>query len=136
MNGDGGFFTDGTRYIVLGILLILFMGLIMVIPRREERHDTELVEVHVVGKEIVEIDEKAVYLIHTEDRYGVQAIYEIAESALNERFKIENVYKEIKKEKYYRFRVGEADHYGCYYPCICGAATLIDGFTEETSKAE
>lgn len=136
MNGDGGFFTDGTRYIMLGILLILFMGMIMVIPRREERHDTELVEAHVIGKEIVEIDEEAVYLIHTEDRYGKETTYEIAESAINERLKIENVYKEIKKGKYYRFRIGEAEHYECHYSCICGAATLIDGFTEETAKAE
>lgn len=56
MNRDGGFFTDGTRYIILGIFLVLFIGMMMIIPRREDNHDTRLVEVYIAGKEIVEID--------------------------------------------------------------------------------
>ena len=134
MNRDGGFFTDGTRYIILGIFLVLFIGMMMIIPRREDNHDTRLVEVYNAGKEIVEIDEKAVYLLHTEDSIGNEAIYEITQNTLNERLKVENVYKEIRKGKYYQFRIADAVDYGCYYPCVCGAATLIDGFSKETDE--
>lgn len=133
MNRENGFFTDGTRFIILGIFMIFFIGMLMIIPRREENHDTWLVEVHIVGKEIVEIDEEAVYLLYTEDNIGNESIYEMTQKTLNERLKVENAYKEIKKGKYYQFRVAAAEDYDCHYPCVCGAATLINGFSEETT---
>lgn len=136
MDRDGGFFTDGTRYIMLGIFLIFFIGMMMVIPRREDNHDTWLVEVYIVGKEIVEMDEEAVYLLYTEDSIGNEAVYEMTQKTLNERLKVENAYKEIKKGKYYRLRVAAAEDYGCHYPCVSGAATLIDGFPEETTQGK
>ena len=40
MNRNGGLFTDGTRYIIYGICFILFIGVMMMIPKDLKREET------------------------------------------------------------------------------------------------
>lgn len=132
---NGGFITDGTRYIILGIVFVLLLGGIMMMPKRKN-YETWVVEVCIVKKEVVENDGEALYLLHTEDSEGKEAVYQITQKALGEGLTAENAHKEIRRKKYYQLKVTEGEKYGCDYPCICGAATLIDGFTQETSAAQ
>lgn len=136
MNRDGGFFTDGTRYIILGILFILFIGLVMMIPKGKGKSEEWLVEAHVIKKETVKKDGEEIYLLHTEDRDGNENVYQITQDALKGQIEAEDALKEIRRGKYYRFKVVDGEEYGCDYPCVRGAATLIDGFSQETAAAE
>ena len=86
-------------------------------------------------KEVVEEDGETLYLLHTEDSIGNKATYQIVQGALNERMTAEDVHKQIRRGRYYRLKLTDGEQYGCDYPVICGAATLIDGFTEETEGA-
>ena len=125
MNRNGGLFTDGTRYIIYGICFILFIGVMMMIPKDLKREETWRVEAH----------GETLYLLHTEDSIGNKATYQIVQGALNERMTAEDVHKQIRRGRYYRLKLTDGEQYGCDYPVICGAATLIDGFTEETEGA-
>jgi hypothetical protein len=135
MGGRGGFFTDGTRYIISGICFILFIAVVMIIPKDLKRDETWRVEAHIVKKEVAQTDSGAVYLLHTEDSEGNEATYQIVQEALNERMTAEDVHKQIRRGRYYRLKLTDGEPYGCDYPVICGAATLIDGFTEESSTS-
>lgn len=136
MNRNGGFFTDGARYIIYGICFILFIGVLMMIPKDLKREETWRVEAHIIKKEVVEEDGETLYLLHTEDSIGNKATYQIVQGALNERMTAEDVHKQIRRGRYYRLKLTDGEQYGCDYPVICGAATLIDGFTEETEGAQ
>ncbi len=92
-----------------------------------------MVEVVIVEKEISEMDGKEIYLIHGEDRNGVQKTFQITNAALSERFEESKVFKEIKTGKYYKFKVADEETYESYYPSICGAVKLIKGFSPESS---
>jgi len=132
---DGGSISDGTRYIILGIVFILIIGAIMMMPKRRGNDETWIVEVRIVKKEVVETDGGPVYLLHTEDSAGKEAVYQITQEALGDGIEAENAHKEIRRKKYYQFRVANGEKYGCDYPCICGAAVLIDGFSQETEAS-
>lgn len=132
MNTEGGFIKSGMKYILLGVVLILVVAVLSVIPRREEIHnDTWMVEIKVVEKAVSQIDGEDVYVIRTEDRDGREAIYEINKKALNERLEVEGVYNEIKEGKYYKFKMADREEYDSHYPVICGAVSLIEGFSEQ-----
>ena len=83
-----------------------------------------------VQKALREMDGEQVYLLKTEDREGREALYEINQEALNERLKVEGVYGEFKSGKYYKFRVAGKERYDSHYPVVCGAVSLIEGFSE------
>lgn len=136
MNRGGEVFSDGTRYIVWGIVFVLLIGVAMMIPKEIKRDETWRVEAHIVKKEVVDTDEGPVYLLHAEDSIGNKATYQVVQGALNDRMKAEDVHKQIRRGRYYRLKLTDGAQFGCSYPVICGAATLIDGFTEETETAE
>lgn len=116
--------------IIIGILIFLAFQ-----PRKNNDHDMRYVEIQVQKKEITEIDDEAVYLIHTTDRYGNTETFQITNLSLPERFEEDQVYKEIKTGKYYKLRIAESQEYGSHYPSICGAVTLIDGFPPESTAS-
>ena len=121
------------KAIGLGIGAVVIAALLMWNPFRGfKRYDRRFVEVQVVGKEIMQIDGEDVYVLHCMKQDGQEEIFEIANEAIGERFEESIVYRQIKSKKYYNFRVAEAEEFDSHYPCICGAVTLIDGFTEET----
>lgn len=122
----------GIKYILLGVILILLVAVLSVMPRREDNHDTWLVEVKIIEKVITEMDGEQVYLMRTQDQNGSEAIYEINQKALNERLEVEGVYEEIKEEKVYQFRVAEKDKYNSHYPVVCGAVSRVEGFSQKT----
>lgn len=136
MNGNGEFLTDGTRYIVIGICFILVIGLLMMIPKDIKKDEFWRVEVHILKKEVLETDEGPVYLLHTEDCIGNKATYQVVQEALDSQMKAEDVHKVIRRGKYYMLKLEDGEQYGCSYPVICGAATLIDGFSEETGAEQ
>ncbi len=132
MNAEGGFIKSGMKYILGGVALIVIVAVLSVIPRRDApRDDTWMVEIQVVEKAVSQIDGKDVYVIRTEDRDGREAIYEINKKALNERLEVEGVYNEIKEGKYYKFKMADRSEYDSHYPVICGAVSLIEGFSEQ-----
>lgn len=125
------------KAIGLGIGAVVIAALLMWNPFPGfKRYDRRFVEVQVVSKEIMQIDGEDVYLLHCMKQDGQEEIFEIANEAIGERFEESIVYKQIKADKYYNFRVGEAEEFGSHYPCVCGAVTLIDGFTEQESEKE
>ena len=106
------------KAIGLGIGAVVIAALLMWNPFRGfKRYDRRFVEVQV---------------LHCMKQDGQEEIFEIANEAIGERFEESIVYRQIKSKKYYNFRVAEAEEFDSHYPCICGAVTLIDGFTEET----
>ena len=137
-----GFLTKGTKYILIGILAVILIGIGSMLPKinwklpKRRSHEITLVEAYVARKEITQIDGQDVYLLHTEDRDGNEIIYEISQEALGDRFDAKEVYMQIRKGKHYQFAVGNAEDYGCHYSYISGAATLIDGFTEKKTETE
>ena len=134
---NGGFITDGTRYIILGIVFVLLLGAVMMLPGRKKNYDTWMVEVRIIKKEVVEVDGEEIYLLHTEDSAGKEAIYQITQDALpGNDLDAENAHKEIRRRGYYRLKLTDGEKYGCDYPCVCGAATLIDGFSPEEAASE
>ncbi len=117
---------------IIGVAVLLCIFVFMLShPRRENEYDMRYVEILVTQKEITEMDDVAVYLIHTEDPDKNQEIFEITNAALGERFEESEVYKQIKPGKYYKLRIAEPEAYESHYPSICGAVTLIDGFTPD-----
>ncbi|MCI8517482.1 MAG: hypothetical protein HFG75_11565 [Hungatella sp.] len=130
MNTEGEAIIKGAKYIVLAAVIFVIAAALSFVPRRGENHDTWQVEVKVLEKVVVEIEEAEVYLLRTEDRDGNEALYEINKKALNERLSEEDVFQEIKEEKHYKFRVAEKETYGSHYPTVCGAVSLIDGFSQ------
>lgn len=115
---------------------MLLMGGVMMMPKRQEHYETRQEEAYIVSKEIKEVNGETAYLLHGEDSAGREVIYQVTQRALNDRMDVENVYKEIRRRKYYQFKVVDGEKYGCPYPCICGAAMLIEGFSEETAAAK
>lgn len=116
---------------IIGVAVILCILVFMIShPRQDNQYDMRYVEIQVTQKEITEINDEAVYLIHTESRDGTAETFEITNAALGEHFEESEVYKEIKTGKYYKLRIAEPEAYESYYPSICGAVTLINGFTE------
>ncbi len=133
------FLTKGTKYILMGILVVLLIGVISMLPKLpkpKQRTETQMVEVYLARKEIVQIDGEDVYLLHTEDRDGNEVTYEVSQNALGDRFDAKEVYMQIAKKKYYQLWVGKPEDYDCHYPYISGAATIIDGFSEKKTEAE
>lgn len=133
---EGIFLTKGTKYILMGILVVVLIGIVSMMPRPKPRIETTAIEAYVAHKEIVQIDGQDVYLLHTEDRDGNQVTYEVSQIALGDRFDAKEVYMQIRRGKHYQFVVGKAEDYGCHYPYISGAATLIDGFTQKKAGTE
>lgn len=129
MNGNRENQIDQWKYILIGIALVVFLLFLFLHPRAENSYDTEMVEVFIVEKEITTMDGKDVYLIYGEDQNGIQKIFQITNAALRDRFEEEEVFQEIKTEKYYKFKVADEETFGSNYPSICGAVKLIDGFT-------
>lgn len=130
MDRESEFIKGMMKYMLLGIALALIAAVLALVPRREEKRDNWMVEVQVIEKVISEMDGEQVYLIRTADKDGREAIYEINEKALNERLEVESVYQEIKEEKYYKFKMADRDEYDSHYPVVCGAVSLIEGFSE------
>ena len=130
MNREGEFVKGIVKYIALAAVLAVIVVVLSFVPRRDEKHDNWMVEVHVTEKFVTEIDGEQLYLIRSEDKDGIEAIYEINEKALNERLGVESVYNEIREGKYYKFKMADRDEYGSHYPVICGAVSLIEGFSE------
>ena len=120
------------KYAILAVVLMVIAGIMSTLPRREDNHDTWLVEVEVMEKVVAEMDGEQVYLIRTQNRNGEEAIYEINQQALNKTLNVEGVFEEIKEEKIYQFRVAEKNKYDSHYPVVCGAVSLVDGFSPET----
>ncbi len=130
MNRESEFIRGMMKYVVLAAALVVIVGVLAIIPRREDKRDNWMVEVRVIEKVISEMDGEQVYLIRTEDKDGREAIYEINEKALNERLEVDGVFQEIKEEKYYKFKMADRDEYDSHYPVVCGAVSLIEGFSE------
>ena len=137
---------DRKNYMVIDIwkyfLLVVIVGALLLLlylhPRQGTDYDREMVEAaeKLLGVWVVEISEmdgKEIYLIHGEDRNGVQKTFQITNAALSERFEESKVFKEIKTGKYYKFKVADEETYESYYPSICGAVKLIKGFSPESS---
>lgn len=93
-----------------------------------------MVEMLVTDKEVIEIDGEKIYLLQCEDRDGTKYTYEIADEAMKENFDEKVVFHQIRRGKHYQFKVGEAEEFGAHYPCVCGAARLIEGFSEEKEE--
>lgn len=136
MNKEHNLIASNIGNIVGMVIIICILAFMIFHPRKENQYDVRYVEIFVEEKEITEINDEAVYLIHTKDRNGNPETFEIANEALGERFEESHVYKEIKTGKYYKFRIADPETYKSYYPSICGAVTLIDGFPplEESEK--
>lgn len=130
MNRKGEFMKGIVKYIALAAVMAVIAVVLSFVPRRDEKHDNWMVEVQVTEKLVTEIDGEQLYLIRSEDKEGREAIYEINAKALNERLSVEGVYNEIKAEKYYKFKMADRDEYDSHYPVICGAVSLIEGFSE------
>lgn len=124
---------DSVRYFVLGVAIVILLAIILFNPIEIPSYDHWFVEIQVVEKEVKEINGDKVYLLHCEDSEGKQDIYEIAKEAIGERFEEPGVFREIKTGKYYKFQIGKAEEFGAYYPCVCGAVKLIEGFSETTA---
>ncbi|MCI8659197.1 MAG: hypothetical protein HFG54_02960 [Lachnospiraceae bacterium] len=136
MNWEHKIDMDMVRYIVLGIAVILILAILMFNPGwKITRYDRESIEVQVVEKEIRETDGQTLYLLYCQEEDGKESIFEINQDAIGERFNPADVYKQLRKEKYYKFRVAQKEEFDSQYPCICGAVKLIDGFSEP-AKAE
>lgn len=118
------------KYMVLAAALVVIAALLALVPRRDEKRDNWMVEVKVIEKAVSQMDGESVYLIRTEDKDGREAIYEINKKALNERLEVESVFQEIKEEKYYKFKMADRDEYDTHYPVVCGAVSLIEGFSD------
>ena len=136
MNKEHNLIASNIGNIIGMVIIICILAFMIFHPRKDNQYDMRYVEILVVEKEIAEIDDEAVYLIHTKDRNGNPETFEITNAALGERFEESSVYKEIKSGKYYKFRIADQETYESYYPSICGAVTLIDGFPplEESEK--
>lgn len=130
MNTEGEAIIKGAKYIVLAAVIFVIAAILSFVPRREEKHDTWQVEVKVLEKAVVQMEGTQVYLLRTEDRDGNEALYEINEKALNERLGEEDVFQEIQEEKHYKFRVAKKESYDSHYPVVCGAVSLIEGFSQ------
>ena len=85
------------KYAILAVVLMVIAGIMSTLPRREDNHDTWLVEVEVMEKVVAEMDGEQVYLIRTQNRNGEEAIYEINQQALNKTLNVEGVFEEIKE---------------------------------------
>ncbi|MCI9534730.1 MAG: hypothetical protein HFG53_07955 [Lachnospiraceae bacterium] len=119
------------KAIALGIGAVVVAAFLMWNPFRGfKRYEQRFVEVQVVKKEIMNIEGEDVYLLHCLKQDGQEEIFEIANEAIGERFEESIVYKQIKAKKYYNFRVADREQFNSYYPCVCGAVTLIEGFTD------
>ena len=70
MNTEGEAIIKGAKYIVLAAVIFVIAAALSFVPRRGENHDTWQVEVKVLEKVVVEIEEAEVYLLRTEDRDG------------------------------------------------------------------
>lgn len=137
MNWEQKIDMDAVRYIVLGVALIIILAVLMFEPGwKITRYDRESVEVQVVEKEITQKNGQELYLLYCQEADGKEDIFEINQDAIGERFNPADVYKQIRKEKYYKFRVAVKEEFGSHYPCICGAVKLIDGFTETEEARE
>lgn len=136
MNQEGDFLNNGIKYILLAAAVVLIIAILSIIPRREDNHDTWLVEVDVIEKVITEMDGEDVYLLRTADRNGEEAIYEINQNAIRDTLTVEGVYEEIKTDHVYQFRVAPKDKYDSHYPAVCGAVSRIDGFIETIQAQE
>ena len=132
MNWEQKMAADAVRYMVLGVVVVALLAIILIHPIEVPKYDRWFVEVHVVKKEVTEIEGETVYLLHCEEKDGKEDIFEIADEAIGERFEESDVFRQIKTGKYYKFRIGKAEDFGRYYPCVSGAVKLIDGFSEET----
>lgn len=122
---------DKRNVLFLGMILAVILTFLFLHPRTANTYDTQMIEVLIVEKEITEMDGKEVYFIHGEDREGNERIFQITKAALSSHFEEADVYEEIKTGKYYKLKVSEPEMYNSYYPSICGAVKLIDGFTSE-----
>ncbi len=121
------------KFLLLSIAVVAVLLFLFLHPRQGTDYDRELVEVVIIEKEISEMNGREIYLIHGEDRYGTQKTFQITNAALNERFEESKVYQEIKTGKYYKFKVADEETYESYYPSICGAVKLIEGFSPESA---
>lgn len=124
--------TGRMKFVLLGAAFILCIIVMLSIPRERAEYDTWSVEIQVVEKEIAEIRGDEIYLIHTEDRDGKQAVFEITAEAIGDHFTEKGVYDEIKTGKYYKLKISDPEVYDSYYPAICGAVKLIEGFSAES----
>lgn len=130
MNRERELIKGIVKYIVVAVALLVIVAVLALVPRRDEKSDNWMVEVRVMEKAVSEMDGESVYLIRTVDKDGREAIYEINKKALNERLEVESVFQEIKEEKYYKFKMADRDEYGTHYPVVCGAVSLIEGFSK------
>ena len=133
MNGNRESQIERWKYLLLGMALAAFLIFLFLHPRTENSYDTEMVEVMIVEKEITSMDGKDVYLIHGKNQKREQKTFQITEAALRKRFEEAEVFDEIKTGKYYKFKITDKETYDSYYPSICGAVKLIDGFSPESS---
>ena len=137
MNREQKMDMDAVRYIVLGVVVIIILAVLMFEPGwKITRYDRESIEVQVVEKEITEENGQELYLLYCQEADGKESIFEINQEAIGERFNPADVYKQIRKEKYYKFRVATKEEFDSHYPCICGAVKLIDGYTESTETTK
>lgn len=132
MNWEHKMDMDAVRYIVLGISVIIILAILMFNPLEITRYDRQSIEVQVIKKEIAEADGDEIYLLHCQEQDGKQDVFEINAKSIGERFERADVYRQIKTEKYYKFRVAQKEEFDSRYPSICGAVKLIDGFSETT----
>lgn len=123
--------TGRVEFVLLGAALILCLIVVMSGPGEKAEYDTWSVEIQVVEKEITEIRDDELYLIHAKDRDGKAAVFEITAEAIGDQFTEQGVYNEIKTGKYYKLKISDPEVYDSYYPAICGAVKLIEGFSEE-----
>lgn len=123
---------DKLKYLLLGIVLTLFLLFLFLHPRTDNTYDTQMVEVLIVEKEIAQLDGKDIYIIYGEDRNGIQKSFQITNEAMSDHFEESEVYQEIKTGKYYKFKIADEETFNSYYPSICGAVKLIDGFSPES----
>lgn len=132
MDREKGYSAEWWKYLLLGLVILAFLLFLFAHPRQGADYDRPMMEVVIMEKEIAEMDGRDIYLIHGEDRNGEEKTFQITNAALNGRFEESKVYKEIKTGKYYKFKFADKEVYDSYYPSICGAVKLIDGFSPES----
>ncbi len=122
---------DLLKFLFLGILVAVLVVLYIYKPWEGKKYESWMAEMLVVDKEVMEADGDKVYLLQCEDKNGEKSTLEIANEAMKETFDEKVVFHQIRRGKYYRFKVSEAAAFDTHYPCISGAAQLIEGFSEE-----
>ena len=125
---------DLMKFIAIGVFAVILVVLYIYKPWAGKQYEQYMVEMLVTDKEVIEIDGEKIYLLQCEDRDGTKYTYEIADEAMKENFDEKVVFHQIRRGKHYQFKVGEAEEFGAHYPCVCGAARLIEGFSQEKEE--